>query len=739
MTSEQPSALSSIREAQQKSVTIITAKLETILESHDTAQKTTSQLSTDLEHQIRKILQCLENQLESLAKQLSEKAEENGMVSTLYKRKEAECEEHMKELASLRDTARKQAEQIHELEANLIAMDAAHDDSEERIRQLEVTGKEAIRLREEVKSKTAVITELQSKLDAKEKAYESQVENLTSSVNQIAQSMQENDRLSRIVADQAAAIARQDSMERSAAETTKLAIQGERERKVLADHLEKLKEEIQQKEQNERRDASIIQSLQQSLATAESNRKAAVQELNQLSTRQDQLESRLTTKIQDLETKLEAAQGKVVELEKENNSHRARSRALVDILRKWTVQEGLYFDDLSFLSDGGIGVEEITARLAQVLGQLSLPQKSGKTPDGECPENTSRPGETSKFFPGNPGETPQETSNKQSDLGQPDRDNSSSTLGDHSGAKGGVAGSALEGANPQLQLHHLRKVIVRSPANVPTEPVPPSVDQEKTRRREALQPRSIMKRVTRSRSSLSQHVDPDPMSENGAFVRLTDESHTIDPLTLIESGNKALGNGSGSAPNEWPAQRTTAAASGRSGKRRRSDTAAIERPGGQGGRSKQIRIERLDSTALARTDEPVVPDSQPPAVLEPKVGERRHHEHTSGQSKPKNKSVAARSSGSDAGFGSQTANGSSSRSFRQVLRPRPANMRTYGSQKTEKPTAVGGQADSQSTQTRYWSRSKDSQASAIFSQDVVNPGEDLLLPFQGQDQGRNIA
>ncbi|KAK4190935.1 hypothetical protein QBC35DRAFT_488573 [Podospora australis] len=67
--------------------------------------------------------------------------------------------------------------------------------------------------------------------------------------------------------------------------------------------------------------------------------------------------------------------------------------------------------------------------------------------------------------------------------------------------------ASKEKAKKLEDLDHMRRVMVRSPANDAEEPVPLSISQEKLRRREALQPKSIMKRVTRSASNLA---DPEP-------------------------------------------------------------------------------------------------------------------------------------------------------------------------------------------------------------------------------------
>ncbi|GAB1315744.1 hypothetical protein MFIFM68171_05954 [Madurella fahalii] len=719
MTLAQPDVLSSVQEAQHKLLCNITAKLDEILKSQEASKQDNSQLSIDLGVQVGEISHRLDNQLEALAKRLEEKAKENGMVSTLYKRKVAECEEHVKELASLRKTAAKQVEQIRELETNLVAMDAAHDDSEETIRQLRAAGAEAARLTEEVQSKAIAIAELQSKLDAKDRAYVSEVQSFTSNVAKLAQSMQEKDQSLRAAADQAAETARREArieMERSSLETKKLVLQAESERNLLANEVERLKQEIQQKDQKKRQDTATIQSLEQSLSSAEAKGKAAAQELTQQSAKQGQLESRLVASIKTLETKLEASQERAAELEGESHRQHARSQALVGALKHWALQVGLDISVLDCLNDSDTSIEEIGAGLARVLRQSSFPQKPQTAAAKECPEDTQLCDGTSKFFPGDAGQLSHGFPGNQAEHDLLVRNSSSSTMSEHAGTEGEALEDTVEVIDPHLHRHHPRRVIVRSPASVPAETAPPSIDQEKIRRREALQPKSIMKRVTRSTSSILQQQTPDGVSENNTAVRDTDTPSTLP-------GDKSPGAEVTSAPDVQSHVHVRREPSERSNKRRRSDTPAAESSSGRAGRSKQVKAETSGSGGVVRTEELFIPNSQLSA---------HHQEQFSNEGNPQTESGTARSARRGRGSASQ---GPPSVNTRQVLGLKQGNVRTYGSQRAEKPSTGDRQTDSQISasqsqpQPRYRSRSKESQGSLTFSQDSVNKGEDLLLPL----------
>ncbi|SPQ23200.1 d42d6844-add0-49bf-a980-3505cee3d2a5 [Thermothielavioides terrestris] len=284
MASSQSDALASLRQTQDESLNSVTIKLDNVLECREAAKNATTQLSTDLEINLAKVWQRLDNQLESLSKQLAEKSEENGMMSTLYRRKEAECEKHMKELAALRDTTEKQEQQIQDLDSSLFALDAAHEESEDKIRRLQESAAETAQLREELKSKAAVVAELQSKLDAQDRAHASELHMYTSDIRKLVQALQEKDLSSGIAAQQAAEAARCEirlEMEKANSKTERLLHETEKQRNALASQVEELKQELREKEQGDSRNSATIHSLQERLSTAEAKQNTMTDEFTQ--------------------------------------------------------------------------------------------------------------------------------------------------------------------------------------------------------------------------------------------------------------------------------------------------------------------------------------------------------------------------------------------------------------------------------------------------------------------------
>ncbi|KAK4128501.1 hypothetical protein N657DRAFT_561713 [Parathielavia appendiculata] len=729
MMSGQPDVLSGIQAAQDESLRSMTTKLNTALESGDATLQATNQLSADLEHHMGKVWERLGNQLESLGKQLAEKAEENGMVSTLYKRKDAECERHMKELTALRVTVEKQADQIHELETNLVALDAAQDENEETIRRLEAAGAEAAQAREELDSKTAALQELQSKLDAKERAYASELQNYSSNMQKLAQAIQDKDRNSGAAAKEAAETARREvrvELERVNAETEKRLQETRQQRDSLAEELQKLKQQVDEKKQNEARDAATIRSLWENLAVEEAKGKLAAEKLAEDSANSKQVESQLSSKAQNLEAELEAFKSRAAELEEESQRRLARIKALVAGLKQWADQEGIVIGDLDCFSDESKSPEQIVAGLVQILGCLPPARRSETiTPEKRSGDLLLR-GENSRFFLSSQQSQSDLEDRKHGD--QSAKSSISATGSEHSGSEETLTKNAL-GNDPlsyASTLRHMRRVVVRSPANVPNEPAAPSVDQEKQRRREALQPKSIMKRVTRSTSNQLKQEVLDTGAGHGAFKRSRHNGTPFGSSAAKPRTDKPASEKTNSASETQATESTNGAFLKRPTKRRRSETSRTDDSDNVPGSAGQGMKRQLSRPGGVPQNG--IPYSEDGVPISGKQGGVDSHHQTPPSSLSNCHSLQS-ASARISRRGSGTMGRRPPANTSNVLGQRQANVRTYGSQRAaEEPStgngytssqfAPGSQSQSQS-QSRYWSRPKEeSQESTTFSQGV---------------------
>lgn len=569
----------------------VTAKLDDILESRNAAMETTNQLSADLELHTGKIWQRLDSQLEALSTKLAEKAEENGMVSTLYKRKDIECQEHLHELSMLRETTEKQTDQLHELEAGLVASDAAQEQSDQLIRRLEARVTETEHLRAEVKIKAEAVAELQRKLDNSEVAHISELQKCNLNIQKLAQEIKEKDRSSVVAAQRAAETARHEGR----LEMNELSMRSERtlleiteHRNLLASELEVLKKELQETQKAGCRDAETIRLLQDKLAAEETKGKETTEQFTQHSAQLRIAENRLSSCVEELEEQLGTAHKRASELESENERQCEKFKRLISGLRGWANHDA-FGNELDDALCGNNSAEEIGTLLTRVLGPMPRSQVSRSTASKSQEDIVLPDGENSRFFASE--------SDRPSGLGAESRaDNDLQLKGDIGGEVDHTVETRSNGAEKTTEsdplsyvsnFQHMRRVVVQSPANVPSQPAAPSVDQEKLRRREAMQPKSIMKRETRSTAGMPQPGEVPAAAGHGAFRR----SRHPELSTHTRTDDSQADNKIVVTPDPSITERTVESPSRRPSKRRRSESAISDNVSiaSQGGKRNLIK------------------------------------------------------------------------------------------------------------------------------------------------------
>ncbi|VBB80213.1 Putative protein of unknown function [Podospora comata] len=280
-----------------------------------------------------------------------------------------------------------------------------------------------------------------------------------------------------------------DEMERVIADTTKFLEQAQQ-------HLEKV---VQEKEQERERNSHLVDSLKGMLAAEEATKNRVIQESTErLAERSQQIED-LKARVTLLEAERDAARKAVAELSSERDHQRVRCEAMASGLMDWARQYGHPTDAIREQFAHG-KVEEIKACVLHTLAQLALSQRLkalNTEPSSEHSQSQDSSGQAAISRQERP-RVEVETANM---------DDSTTLLGSPGSLTGESPGTLLGGASatplsspsndPGSQR---RRVVIRTPMSEP-DPVPPTVDQEKIRRREALQPKSVLRRVTRSASS----------------------------------------------------------------------------------------------------------------------------------------------------------------------------------------------------------------------------------------------
>lgn len=670
----------------------VSAKLDHILDSRNEARDAAGHLSNHVDHHLGQVWQRLDNQLESLTQQLADKAEENGMISALYKRQDAECEEHIKEVKALRLSTENQAHQIQGLEESLVSLDAAQEENEETKQALEAALVETVQLRDQLKSKEAAMVELQSTLATRQNEHSGEVQQYKADVQRLSQTIQEKGAAAR-EAEEAIRHQVWAEMEGTNARTMKLLGESQEQMNSLVGQLENLKRENQQREQSGLQDAATIRSLREALAAEQAKRESTAEQLALRSRDLDELEIRLTSTVNGLEAQLDLSRDRAAELEGESRCHRARSEGVVAGLKLWAQQEGLVIHGLDCLGEGNDSADDISTGLAQALSHMRRGGKSEfisiRKPWKADPRH--RPG-----------------------VEQPANGYAGAAMGE--GAEPDLAVAQNESGQDSVTyastLHHMRRVVVCSPANAPDEPAVPSIDQEKARRREASQPKSILKRVTRSTSNMLTETAAAGVAGHGAFKRSKQDKPAARRVST-ETASNGSEAGTGESINVAPSTRPS--------KRRRSETAKPDNS--------------LDT--LGGPHHAMRPQSSGPQG--PRCQDRSIDTSSSRGLQPSPAFSSRRNSGAAAGLQRTT-----SANARSVLGPRQPNVRTYGSQRAPAEPSMPGsqfqprlqaqshsepqsQSESQS-QSRYWTRPKEeSQESVTFSQGVGD--ENLVLSF----------
>ncbi|KAH6618106.1 hypothetical protein B0J18DRAFT_493039 [Chaetomium sp. MPI-SDFR-AT-0129] len=671
----QPGLLRDIQKAQDLATASVTTKLEDIFESRNAAMETTNQLSADLELHMGKIWQRLDNQLEALSTKLAEKAEENGMVSTLYKRKDAECQEHLHELAMLRETTEKQTDQIHELEAGLVAADAAQEQSDQLIQRLEARVMETEQLRAEAKIKAETVAELQRKLDNSEAAHISEMQKCNVNMEKLVQEIKEKDQSSVLAAQHAAETARHEArleMNEFSMRSEKTLLEITEHRDLLASELDVLKKEIQETKKAGCRDAETIRFLQDKLATEETKGRETTEQFTQHASHVKASENQLSCRVTELEGQLGTANKRASELESKNERQCEKFKILVSGLRCWANQDALR-NELDGLLYRDKSAEEIGVLLTRILG---TPLRSQVSPfaTSEVREDIVLPdGENLKFLPSKSG--------RSSGLGAGGHTDNDLQLKDdidgeaentvETGGNGAEKTAVSDPLSYVSSFHHTRRVVVQSPANVPNQPAAPSVDQEKLRRREAVQPKSIMKHETRSTAGIPESGEVPAVAGHGAFRR----SRHLGLRTHTRTDDSQANNEVVVAPDASITEETTEPSGRRPSKRRRSESAITDNTSSasQGGKRNLIKGDAAPKR--------VTVDSKKSQVSA--VGAQTNFK--GGDSTPNSaqefRAPTTRNSRRYSGNATQSLRRTPSANSSQVLGARQTNVRTYGSQR----------------------------------------------------------
>ncbi|KAH7630330.1 hypothetical protein B0T09DRAFT_400227 [Sordaria sp. MPI-SDFR-AT-0083] len=528
-------------------------------------------------------------------------------------------------------------------------------------------------------------------------------------------------------------------------------------------------------QETERQHTSAIESLKVTLASAESKCSSLSEELKAKSLELEKSNQRRSSRITDLEKELASWQEKAAQLQatyskvqKIDEERKGKLRECLTAIEQLAVKEGIVDPDADTvkLFDDRITLDEVWPKISNVVEQL---MKVASTKYQTILDKQRQQLEAYEEITSQAGLSTNEDSQASlvnacdnlstNEDSQASLINACNNLGmnppqeTQGGNPDGIAdmGSTppdMEETSPPFLQHRVvmglqdqgRRVAVRRPTStegirkVPLPP-PPSVAQEKSRRREAVPPKSIMKRVTRS---VSREQLIENSSGSGAFGRIG----PLDTFTATPPDSTGVSLEQNHMSHEVTSSHfSSVSTSGRPNKRKRSDdivdSPVIARRGryskGAGGKS---TTKTVASTPTSASGPNTSDEGGPRGIGLPQRIYRSRHavdRLSEGFDSSVNGSTSINSKPSSS-LPAEVVNGAN-----RFLPPRSAPTRTYGSRKSVGPAEGNGSASqtNHESQTRsqsqllsrYSGANDETQDSMTLSQIVSKEGgDDLLLP-----------
>lgn len=491
-----------LQELNEKAVVSILGKLEPLLESQLDTRSGLDSLSEGLEEYVDEVWAALEDRQAVLEERVEQRQAENEQ-RTDFLRRELETSEQDRVqqdqfIHGLEQTIEDRQSEIEVLCREVAELEQGQADSLVQSEYLEQIQEEHAKLKEEVTVKTAHVSDLQASLEKSKSALEMKEKDHRETTEELRRVLEK--RLAEAQSSQVQAVeaAQQNAMVRM----NEIKIDLERrfsqvleERAVLQRELEAAKQQLMATKDDGSKTSEKIHNLEQELKVSKTETIRISENVNQRDAEQQITTEQQAKLIEDLQSQIESTGKKYNNLVENAKSYDVAACKVLQSLKQWTSDYSAIQElgtELSKAEDRE--VNQIDPRF-QPLVQIQLLQKAVAQycrTQTEAVEMLSGGMSNSDAF---------KTAAQATTRRRPAT----------SGFQETMSQSSLGGL-----LNHLRRVVVRSPADCAPSPTPPSVQNEKERRRAADPPRSIMKPVSCSQSQES--VDGAP--SQGQLTRM---------------------------------------------------------------------------------------------------------------------------------------------------------------------------------------------------------------------------
>ena len=453
--------------------------LETMCEGQKANGQTVEVLGKDLRGLINEMLQHLETRDDDLTQQLEQKRGENATLQGVVDKGQQERETLQRQLLEANATRKAQEDRIQELVQTVHKLQAQPQGDPEAELRSQALVAENDDLKAQLTTKASSISNLQNQLNRSKESHKAEVDSLSKEISKLNLLMYEKDEVSRTATEKAVATAQEEhqaELERIREEMQARLQEARDARKSAVHDLDETRKKLEaleaSKEGNER-ESNKISALQTAVDEAEGRNRKLVQDLHGM-------EAKLSAQNQSFESIGKWASGKVEAQGLALNLGKIWEDASADgdDAKRWTV----------FLETLILELMQHASVREALPATVALPPAPTPAP-APAPVNTySRaqpmPNGLRPILPTLPRLEPVKQYAPQVD--------------------------AFRTPSHQLPgpgLDDTKRATVMSPHFDVLTPVPPSVEQEKSRRRGGMQqPKSIIKRITRSTPHASELI-----------------------------------------------------------------------------------------------------------------------------------------------------------------------------------------------------------------------------------------
>lgn len=524
----------------------ITTKANEMAWCQSVTEETTGKFFTDIETLVKQVLEHLNQQNQDTSQELNRVTEECGGLSLLVKVGEARCQELEAEIDAMKEDADKREKEIQELDEKLFYCQTTEMELKGAQQQVLSAQTDKQRLEDEVQSKVTTIQRLEEMLREKNEAHTLELSKFTTNLTKLNQMLRDKEESSRVATATATELTRSEmriEMEKAGAEAMKALHLVEKERDAVAADVEMLKRDLRASEDKSVHDAQTIESMSNTLSATESRLVNLADEVKQRTNDLEELRAQETATIKALEDRICSVETATAGRLGETQHLLTTIQEFVAALRKWSEWGPFPAEVKSILNDFEISPpsgEESNARFSEIIGKITAVIRTQMPPAPE-PEMVLQDDSSSRFFSQDNNVFPDLRSSEQHGIGAEE-----ATSLRPRAQQPAVFGNRLNDQSMgrvQSLMHDQRRVEVRSPAlDLQDEPSPPSVQQEKAKRRVAQQPRPIIKRGPQC-DDRGVPMAVDEETSDGVFTRRVDTVQPREPVPSTQQQAHEIPNG----------------------------------------------------------------------------------------------------------------------------------------------------------------------------------------------------